>query len=258
MAEITPPDARELPDSSRLIALTDGLFATVLTVLVLSFHFPEIDQPNLVTSQSLFFQHLVALSPSLVSYVLTFLVAGSYWQAHHNVFETIPRVDRRLLWYNLMFLLCVGLLPFSTQLLNVQGGDRVAWSAYCINMILIGMMFTLGWGYAISHGLRVGKTPPGWKMRTLAWNLTTPLVFLGSLIVGQFQVSIAYFFPVLIPLMGMAVSRLFPVGDPEPAGGRGEREGFIPYLFWRVGVFLPVILFGVWLYWSSTYYQPSK
>jgi uncharacterized membrane protein len=258
MQETNQPDPRGLPDSSRLIALTDGLFATVLTVLVLTFHLPEIDQPGFQTSQPLFFQHIVALSPTLLSYVLTFLVAGSYWQAHHQVYETIPRANRRLLWYNLMFLLCVGLLPFSTQLLDIKGGDTLAWTVYCTNMILIGSMFTLGWGYSVSHGLRVGSTPPHWFLHTLLRNLITPVIFLASLIVGQFQVNLAYYFPALIPFVGIAVGRAFPIGEPEPSPAREKQDGVVLDFLWRIGVFLPVILFAIWLFWSSTHYQPPK
>ena len=91
----------------RLIALSDGLFATVLTILVLDL---KLDlAPNAISTD--IFHSLVALWPHMFSYFLTFLVTGLYWLGHHRIFDHIVRYDRRLLWYNLMFLLIEFLTP---------------------------------------------------------------------------------------------------------------------------------------------------
>jgi uncharacterized membrane protein len=247
-----------LPDTIRLIALTDGLFATVLTVLVLGFHLPEIDTPNLLINSTQFLKDIISLSPSLLSYVLTFLVAGSYWQAHHRVFETIPRTDYRLIWCNLMFLLSVGLLPFSTQLVGATRTGIIPWTVYCINIILIGLTFTIEWGYAVTHGLHEGETSQRWITHTLIRNLITPGVFLMSMLEAQFNTNLAYFFPVLIPILRISTNWVFPLEEPVQEAPSGRKRIFSKELFWGLAVNFPLILFAVWIIWSSNYHQSPK
>jgi uncharacterized membrane protein len=133
----------------RLIALTDGLFATVLTILVLDIKVPALPpQPG-----SSLVDILIELWPHIFSYILTFMVAGIYWLSHHRDFHYIVRYNRRLLWFNLMFLLFVGLFPFSTATMSRGFPDPFSWDIYAGNMVMVGLMFFLTWSYASTHGL---------------------------------------------------------------------------------------------------------
>jgi uncharacterized membrane protein len=121
-------------DLTRLLALSDGFFATVLTILVLDLKLPDL---SLLVSQGDTRRILDELAIRLFSYVLTFVVAGLYWISHHGDFGYIERYNRRLLWYNLMFLLFVGLLPFSTAGLG-NGLNVFSWSIYALNVMAMG------------------------------------------------------------------------------------------------------------------------
>jgi uncharacterized membrane protein len=103
----------------RLEALTDGIFATVMTVLVLSLRIPVIAS-NVTGSQlsSEVVTDIETLWPNILGYVLSFLLLAVLWISHHNVFHHITRVDRPLLWLNTLFLLTIGFLPFSTALIG--------------------------------------------------------------------------------------------------------------------------------------------
>jgi uncharacterized membrane protein len=103
----------------RLEALTDGIFATVMTVLVLSLSIPVI--ASNVTGSQLSFEvvtDIETLWPNILGYVLSFLLLAVLWISHHNVFHYVTRVDRPLLWLNTLFLLTIGFLPFSTALIG--------------------------------------------------------------------------------------------------------------------------------------------
>src|SRR6267378_5005187 len=103
----------------RLEALTDGIFATVMTVLVLSLSVPVIASG--VTGSRLSSEVVVdieALWPNILGYVLSFLLLAVLWISHHSVFHYVTRVDRPLLWLNTLFLLTIGFLPFSTALIG--------------------------------------------------------------------------------------------------------------------------------------------
>src|SRR5512140_498479 len=135
----------------RLLALSDGLFATVLTVLVLDLRIPD----TLTVNTGNMAEYVKWLGPHLFSYLLTFLVTGTYWLAHHRDFDLIDQYDRGLLAYNLLFLLFIGLFPFSTASVSLpnfrSNSFAFYWAIYASNIILAGIMLTLTWNYAVSH-----------------------------------------------------------------------------------------------------------
>jgi TMEM175 potassium channel family protein len=99
----------------RLEALTDGIFATVMTVLVLSLSVPVITGGATNAEVAI---DIEALAPNILAYVLGFLLLAVLWISHHNIFHYMTRVDRPLLWLNTLFLLTIGFLPFSTALVG--------------------------------------------------------------------------------------------------------------------------------------------
>jgi uncharacterized membrane protein len=97
---------------NRLEILTDGVFAIVMTLLVLEITLPEIAQPTL---QAELPQKLLELWPKLFKYALSFLVLGILWGFHHLVFHSIKHSNMALVWLNILFLMFVTLIPFSTS-----------------------------------------------------------------------------------------------------------------------------------------------
>ncbi|NJL56438.1 DUF1211 domain-containing protein [bacterium] len=112
---------------SRLEALSDGVFAIVITLLVLELRVPELSS-RLANDQLL--TALVALLPKLLGYITSFLMIAIYWVAHHNVFHLLQRCDRICLWLNLLFLMCLAFIPFPTALLGEYPQTQVAISVY--------------------------------------------------------------------------------------------------------------------------------
>jgi uncharacterized membrane protein len=104
---------------SRVEALTDGIFATVMTVLVLTLSVPvvagSLSGSQLTQGVDAAVQNLL---PDILSYVLSFLLLAVMWISHHYVFHYIARINRQLLWLNIVFLLTIGFIPFSTALLG--------------------------------------------------------------------------------------------------------------------------------------------
>jgi uncharacterized membrane protein len=94
-----------LHDPSRVLALTDGVFAIIITLLVLEVHVPELTQGHSLT------EALAELRPSLIAFVISFVLAGMYWVGHRDLFALIRRTDRGLVWLNILYLLPLCLLP---------------------------------------------------------------------------------------------------------------------------------------------------
>ncbi len=99
----------------RTLAISDGVFAFAVTLLVLDLFVPALSSG--ATSADLA-QALSKESLSFISYLLSFFIAGVWWNAHNRNFGYIRKADSRLRWLNLLFLLWIALLPFFTKILN--------------------------------------------------------------------------------------------------------------------------------------------
>jgi uncharacterized membrane protein len=135
---------------ARAEAFSDGIFAIAATLLVLDLGVPKPD-PTLLDG----FLHEW---PAYAAYATSFLTIGIIWVNHHAVLERLDRVDRGLLFLNVVFLLFVALIPFPTKVLAnylQSGGDyaHVAAAAYGVAMILMGISFSLLNYYASARGL---------------------------------------------------------------------------------------------------------
>ena len=228
----------------RMVALSDGLFATVLTLLVL-----DLRLPDAISSQGTDVITFVKwLGPHLFSYLLTFLVAGIYWMAHHRNFGYITGSDRTLLGYNLLFLLFIGLLPFSTAAIGVTAGPSAGvypfyWAIYCANLILAGLLSALCWLYALSHGFVDSNVTRSRSRAIVARQLATPAVFLLSAIL-EFLFRRYFLGPV--SLMLVPVSQRFV--DRAYAGTNADHRGWTDRL-WRAGsvaIWLLIIGLAIW------------
>lgn len=183
--------------TDRVEALSDGVFAIVLTLLVLQFSIPDVpanhagaELPSALADQQ-------AL---LFSYLLSFFVVGIYWIVHHNLFQQIERHDRLLLYLNLVFLLAVSFLPFPTELLGVYS-TRLTWTLYALNISLVGLVLTTLWWYADRRGFTGDAIDERTASLVTLRGLIPPAVFLLSIGVAAVNLSVAFYVPlVILPL----------------------------------------------------------
>jgi uncharacterized membrane protein len=134
----------------RLAALSDGLFAIAMTLLVLDLHVPA---STLVHSERALLQALVQLLPRFVPYLMSFLTLGIFWVAQQTQLNHFERSNRDLAWMHLAFLLSVSLIPFSTALLAEFITYRAALLVYWLNILLLGIWLFVAWRYARRAGL---------------------------------------------------------------------------------------------------------
>jgi uncharacterized membrane protein len=231
---------KRMKEPVRLIALSDGLFATVLTLLVLDLRVPETFNVTGNTIE-LFIKYI---GPRLFSYLLTFLVAGTYWMTHHRDFDYVEGYDRGLLGYNLLFLLFIGLLPFSTAVvspINLKNGVYpFYWAIYAANISLAGIMLTLTWNYAVSRGLVKNEVTVKQIRHIVARQLVIPVIFLIS-IVGQYlspQRLLGPYVLLIIPICLFVIDRLIHIDQLKESATHSR----ITNLLWRIGTAIPWLL----------------
>ena len=136
---------------TRIEALTDGIFATVMTVLVLGLSLP----PTIPSEQ--LEGEILKLSPHILAYAFSFIVLGIYWIGHHNQFHYVKRTDRVFLWVNIFFLLTIGFVPFSTSVLGEHPFSPIAVRVYGANLAATGSALYAVWWYATSQYRLVEK-----------------------------------------------------------------------------------------------------
>ncbi|HEU5121073.1 MAG TPA: TMEM175 family protein [Candidatus Nitrosocosmicus sp.] len=128
-------------DKGRLEALTDGVFAIIMTILVFNIVVPEL---KLFAEGDYASERLAAkfadLWPEFLAYVISFSTLGAFWVAHHRVFRWILYVNRPLIWINISFLMIIGLIPFSTTLLTQYFDSQNSIFVFSSNAILAGLL----------------------------------------------------------------------------------------------------------------------
>ena len=128
----------------RVETLADGIFATVMTILVLTLVVPTITGANSSTTLE---ADLYGLLPELFAYIITFIFLGILWISHQNALSHIARIDLKILWINILLLMGVGLIPFSTALLGRYPQEPIAIIAYGINGLVVSLLYNSLWFY---------------------------------------------------------------------------------------------------------------
>ncbi|RYU80076.1 TMEM175 family protein [Hymenobacter persicinus] len=120
----------------RVILFTDAVFAIAITLLVIEIKVPELHHPREIDVLNV----LLRLIPKFVGFLLSFFIIAIYWTAHHRIFRFVRRLDNKLLWLNLLFLLSIILMPFTTAYQSEYGLLRTPWIVYSINVSFTGIM----------------------------------------------------------------------------------------------------------------------
>jgi uncharacterized membrane protein len=130
------------------LSLGDGIFAVAMTLLVLDLKLPEGITLN---SDSEVWRQLLGVAGRFWTYVLSFIVLGMYWVGHHALFHSVHRVNRTLLWLNLLFLLFVTLVPFSINLVSGHSSLQIPVVVYGLNLLATSAISLLQLGYLAKH-----------------------------------------------------------------------------------------------------------
>jgi uncharacterized membrane protein len=192
--------AKGAADNVRLNAMSDGVFAIVITLMVFQLKIPEIAPGRVAAELPL---ALAQMLPGFLTLFIGFVVLGIYWIGHNNVFLHVLKHDRLMLWLNILFLLSMALVPFPTALLVRYGDAQISVVLYALNLIVGGVLLDLIWWYATYNRHLMCDTVQPVLIRSFHHRiLTGPLIYLlaigvsfVSLLAAKilFGVAIAYY-----------------------------------------------------------------
>lgn len=123
----------------RVEAVCDGIFAIILTLLVLEIKVPHIHEANSIDE---LIHALQGTLPKFIAWVISFFTVTVIWVNHHRIFESLRKVDHTFFWLNANLLLWISFYPFSTALMGDYPNNKFAVSFFGIASLLMGMGFT--------------------------------------------------------------------------------------------------------------------
>ena len=129
-------------DPARVLALSDGVFAIIITLLVLEIHVPELAGGQTLTDAAR------DVRPSFIAFLISFVVVAIAWAGHRDLFALIQRTDANLVWLNLLYLLPLCVVPFGASLIANYEKDAVALRMYGFLLLLIAVTRLCIWWYA--------------------------------------------------------------------------------------------------------------
>jgi TMEM175 potassium channel family protein len=174
---------------NRIVAFSDGVFAIAITLLVLGLTVP----PHLSHLR----RALLNNQDDFIAYAISFAVLGRYWLAHHRFFSSLERFDGRLMTLNLVYLACIALVPFTSQVLGDYASHTEAVVLYAVNMIAVSSTFYAQLIYSARTGL----------VRPEARSVERQNAPVNLVVVGVFALSIpvAFLSPLAATLMWLTI-----------------------------------------------------
>ncbi len=171
----------------RLEAFSDGVLAVIITIMVLEIKVPHSPQLS----------DLGPILPVLLTYVLSFVFVGIYWNNHHHMLHAVQRVNGSILWANLHLLFWLSLVPFATDWMGETHLAAVPVALYGAILFMAGFAYSILCRLLIDYegkdsllAKALGRDYKG-KLSLVAYGVAVPLSFLDSRISIAIYVAVA-------------------------------------------------------------------
>jgi uncharacterized membrane protein len=174
-------------NKNRIEAFSDGVMAIIITIMILEIKAPE--HANIGS--------LLSLIPVFLSYVLSFIYVGIYWNNHHHMFQVVKKIDGAMLWYNTILLFWLSLIPFATSWIGGQSFSSVPMACYGFILIMCALSYTLlqnkiikleGNDSILQHAVEKDKKG---KISLICYISAIPLAFVSPIISGILYIFVA-------------------------------------------------------------------
>jgi uncharacterized membrane protein len=180
--------------TGRIEALSDGVFAIIMTLLVFEITIPSVPPQELPAA-------LISLWPYFVGYAISFVLLGIYWTGHRAQYIYILHADTNLHWLNMLFFSLCGLVPFSTGLVSRYPEQPLSVVFYGLNLALIGVALYLHWLYATHDSRLVADDLTPLVRRFGAQRcLLAPAIYVVAIAVGLVNPTISLLVYALVPI----------------------------------------------------------
>ncbi len=188
------PTERRMASPDRLLAFTDGVFAIIITILVLDIRVPDFGSGQALS------RSLDELRPTFVSFVISFLLVGMYWIWHRGAFAVVRYVDLNTTWLNLLFLLPVSLIPFAASALGSHPDEPVVLELYGAVLVIATLFRSLLDWYLRRHPGLLWEIPSAQARRLGAGTAIGPVALYGvAMVVAEALPWLSLILYLLVP-----------------------------------------------------------
>ena len=204
-------NAREQRNANpdRLLTFTDGVFAIIITILVL-----ELKVPDLGTGKSLR-EALTDVRPTFVAFIISFLLVGMYWVWHRSAFAQVRYVDLNTVWLNLLFLLPVAMIPFGASMLGEYEGDATALHFYGLVLITATLLRTVLELYLHRHPGLLWQTRDKQAKRLRNVTAAAPILVYGiAMLIANWAPTLSLLLYLALPMLYLGLVAFFKT-DPR-------------------------------------------
>ena len=199
-------DHRKALQLERIVFFSDAVFAIAITLLIIEVKVPHLEH---TADEREFGIALIRLIPNFVGYFFSFLVIGAYWIGHHKIYGQIVDWNYGLIWRNVLFLMVIAFMPFTTAFFSEYVTHTVPVVLYASAFALAGLLEIVLWRYAIGKGL----TDPAVDRRELdhlTWRMSAlPIVGLVAIVIGLIKPMFAPVAFALIPVVHRVIGLKF-------------------------------------------------
>jgi len=182
-------------EKNRLEAFSDGVIAVIITVLVLELKVPHSDS----------IEALLPIVPTFLSYVLSFIYVGIYWNNHHHMLQASARISGAVLWANLLLLFWLSLFPFTTAWMGENHFGALPCALYGFILLMAALSYTL-----LQHTIIAAEGPSSFLKTVLGadWKgKASPILYGAAIVASFFAPRIAQAIYVGVALMWLVPDR---------------------------------------------------
>jgi len=187
------------PSTNRIEAFSDGVFAIVITLLILELRVPQINNPQ---DPYELFNALLGVAPKFLSFVMSFFFVAVFWVSHHQFFHTLNFSRRGLLWLNNLFLFFITFIPFPTTVLGGYSDNKTAviffGAAFFAASLSFAVLRRYGW---VKGELTSDEFSEGSVRKAMRRSFLLPALYLIGMAVAPFNTEIAIAIYFLTPIL---------------------------------------------------------
>jgi TMEM175 potassium channel family protein len=176
-------------DKPTLKAFSDGIFTIAITLLILEIRLPDMPSAEI---DARFLESLVAISPKILGFTLSFFIIAMYWLSYHRIFHFIRKIDRTLVLANILFLFFIVFMPFPTYLLGLYGDHQAIVMFYAVIVVIASAILSLIWRHASANHTLIDPDLDNEVIRFLRMRSLIPVaIFLLSILIAIFSPFLA-------------------------------------------------------------------
>lgn len=176
-------------NKNRLEAFSDGVLAIIITIMVLEFKVPE----------GISFESIRPLFPKFLSYLMSFIYVGIYWNNHHHMMHTVKRISGSILWANLHLLFWLSLVPFTTAWIGESNFAKTPMMLYGIMLLMAAIAY-----YVLQFQILKKHGPDSVLSKAIGNDLKgkiSPVLYTIGIISANFSTLISGIAYILVALM---------------------------------------------------------